>query len=235
MKIKINSHIEKKLILLQRNELQNFYQRKIRKLFGRYLFTNFFIFFFNSSKNISKNASKILLNEFEDMAPHLPKSPNNILDIGSGLGMINLFLNNYYKKLIKFTLIDKNFVSKKIKYGFSSNYESYSLLNETKLFLVNNGLKNEQINLINADDAYNLNIKFDLIISLISMGYHYPLNNYLKILRNCSHLETVFIFDIAEEYNNIAKIKNIFSEVEILRIINKKHKQIRLICKKIKN
>ncbi len=233
MKIKINSLSEKKLILLQRNEVQSFIQKKLRKFFGRFLFTNFFVYFFNPPKEISKNISKIILSEFNEIIPHLPKESKNILDIGSGLGIIDLFLNNYYAEEAHFTLLDKNNIEKKIKYGFSDNYEAYNLLKTTERFLSNNGLKKEKIKLINADYVSNLDKEYDLIISLISMGYHYPLNKYLNILKKNSHSETVFIFDIADEHNDINSLKEIFQDVIILKKINKKHKQTRLICKKI--
>ena len=41
-----------KLILFQRVELLNNFQKKIRKMFGRYLFTNFMINYFLNIKKI---------------------------------------------------------------------------------------------------------------------------------------------------------------------------------------
>ena len=234
MKIIINNYIEKKLILLQRNELQNTIQRKIRKLFGRYLFTSFFIYFFNTKKTISKNISKIILNEFEEIKPYLHKDINQILDIGAGLGLIDILLNNYLNKVSNFTLIDRNFISKKIKYGFSKDYEGYNLLKKTEFFLIRNGLDKNQIKLIDTNHDINLINKFDLIISLISMGYHYPVDNYLNILKHNSHKETIFIFDLADEHNKVEEIKILFEKVHVLKVVNKRHKQIRVICKRIK-
>ena len=47
--------------------------------------------------------------------------------------MINIFLNEYYSKKCNFTLIDKNYVDKKVVYGFKNNSESYNKLESTKL------------------------------------------------------------------------------------------------------
>ena len=41
-----------KLILFQRTELLNNFQKKIRKIFGRYLFNNFMIKFFLNIKKL---------------------------------------------------------------------------------------------------------------------------------------------------------------------------------------
>ena len=41
-------------ILFQRNELFNSFQKKVRRIFGRMLFTNLFIHFSNSKRMIEK-------------------------------------------------------------------------------------------------------------------------------------------------------------------------------------
>ena len=71
----------------------------------------------------------------------------NILDIGCGIGAINIFLNNYYKKeKPNFHLLDKNYVSNKIIYGFNKkNTEGYNNLLITKNFLKANNLIEENI------------------------------------------------------------------------------------------
>lgn len=93
--------------------------------------------------------------------------------------MINIYLNDYYAKKSYFTLIDKNYVDKKVAYGFNNNSESYNKLDITKDFLILNGFKIEQLQLIDADENFVLNNKYELIISLFSMGYHYPIETIL--------------------------------------------------------
>ena len=58
------------------------------------------------------------------------------MDIGCGLGIIDIYLNEFFEKKPAFFLLDKNRVDRKIKYGFSSNYESYNDLKETKNILL---------------------------------------------------------------------------------------------------
>ena len=108
------------------------------------------------------------------------------MDIGCGLGIINIYLNSIYTKNITFFLLDKNRIDKKIKYGFSSNYESYNDLSETKNLLLNNAINPGQINLFDVEKTINIEEKIDLVISLKSMGYHYPFELYLKLFNICN-------------------------------------------------
>jgi len=97
MRVKINKR-HQKLLLLQRIDLISEKQRTIRKKFGRYLFTNFFVNFFISQKEIENKINDEFLKEFNSIKNYLPKNSKNILDIGCGLGVINIYLNDYYSK-----------------------------------------------------------------------------------------------------------------------------------------
>ena len=74
--------------------------------------------------------------------------------------------------------------------------------------------------------------KFDLIISLLSLDYHYDFNLYIDYLKKVSTDKTKIIFDtIRAEY-----FKNIFNYVEIIRTDhNTVHKSKRIICSDFKN
>ena len=183
-----NKH--KRYFLLQRNSYLSKSQQKMRKIFGRYLFTNFFVFFFNSIFKINKRLNKEFDIEFNQIINFLPKDVNYILDIGSGLGIINVFLNNHFNNIPKFTLIDKTRLEKKVSYGFDSQGQFYNNFDLTLDFLQDNGIDRERINLVDADSKETVDKNFDLVISLLSMGYHYPLNQYLDILKKHTNKNT---------------------------------------------
>tara|TARA_B100000242_G_C42950436_1_gene440708 strand:+ start:157 stop:861 length:705 start_codon:yes stop_codon:yes gene_type:complete len=233
MRVKINKR-HQKLLLLQRIDLISEKQRTIRKKFGRFLFTNLFVNFFISQKEIENKINDEFLKEFNSIKNYLPKNSKNILDIGCGLGVINIYLNDYYSKKPYFTLIDKNYVDKKVAYGFNNNSESYNKLEITKDFLILNGFKTKQLKLINADENFVINNKYELIISLFSMGYHYPIENYIDIIKKNSTKSTKVIFDLSMEYNELNKVKNFFNKVVIIKSDNKvKQNYLRLLCSEI--
>ncbi|MAV82933.1 MAG: hypothetical protein CMI90_05685 [Pelagibacteraceae bacterium] len=224
-----NTH--KKYFLFQRNEYLSSQQIKIRKLLGRYLFTKIFINFFNSLSDINDNLNKNFKKEFNDLIDHLPRTTSNILDIGSGLGVIDIYLNEHYNQKPNFTLIDKNFIEKKVYYGFNSSGQAYNNFKITKDFLLHNGLNSDQLSIFDADSNLLFDVKFDLVVSLLSMGYHYPLDQYLSVFKNNTHKNTVFIIDIAEEYNDKNQIFNLFDSAKILyKSSLPRHNYIRICC-----
>ena len=77
--IKLNSK-SRKLILLQRNELLSNTQILLRKRFGRFLFTNFFVYFFQIN-NLDNSVQNLFEKEYETIKNFLPSNVSNILDI----------------------------------------------------------------------------------------------------------------------------------------------------------
>ena len=226
--IKLNRKT-KRLLLLQRNELLSERQKWTRKKFGRYLFTNFFINY-NQNKDIELNVENLFKNEIATFKNFLPKSINSIMDIGCGLGIIDIFLNEFYNNKPIFYLLDKNRIDKKIKYGFSSNYESYNNLNETQDLLLKNNMDKDKINLLDVDKAIKINKKIDLVISLKSMGYHYPIEIYLELFKKTCTPDTTFIFDVSEGYFEENSIKKYFENLSIIYEEKSIHSLKRLYC-----
>ena len=230
--IKLNSK-SKKLLLLQRNELLTKTQNLIRKKFGRFLFTNFFINYFQN-QDLEKITEELFLKELNTFKNFLPNSVNTIMDIGCGLGIINIYLNNFFKKKPTFFLMDKNRIDKKINYGFSSNYESYNDLNETKNILLENDVGSECIYLFDVEKQFQINKKMDLVISLKSMGYHYPINTYIELFKNCCTKDTVFIYDISDNQYDENYLKTIFDNVKIIYEEKTNNVLRRVCCKSFK-
>ena len=227
--IKLNQK-SKKLLLLQRNELLTETQKWLRKKFGRFIFTNILVNYFQD-KYLEKNTENLFLKEFQTFKNYLPHSAKNIMDIGCGLGIINIYLNSIYKKKNIFFLLDKNRIDKKIKYGFSLNYESYNDLSETKNLLLNNEINLDQINLFDVEKTINIKAKIDLVISLKSMGYHYPLENYLNLFKKHCSQDAIFIFDISKGYYDSILLTKIFKKVELIYEENSIHPLHRVYCK----
>jgi len=216
-----------RLIVLQRIELLQSFQKKLRKLFGRYIFSNFFLKFFVNTNQIGKKYFYIMKKEYETIENEVKFSNKKYLSIGGGLGGLELIINMETKNNF-FYFIEKNYVSKKVKYGWDDkNLEAYNNLQLVEKFLIKNGMNINKFKIYNFDTNNFPNEKFDFIISLYSLDYHYDFNIYLEYLKKISNDQTKIIFDtIRADY-----FKIIFKNVKIIQSVdNTVHKSKRIIC-----
>ena len=218
------------LAVLQRIELITSFQKKVRKLFGRYLFSKIFSKYMLDLDRISKDYYKIMYNEYLTIKKFI-KPNQNILSIGAGIGGLEVIINNSFEDE-KFTFIERDFVSKKIRYGWDNeNTEAYNKLNLLENFLLSNFVKSNRFKIINFDKENLPRESFNLITSLYSLDFHYDFEVYKKYLSSVSNNETVIIFDtIRANY-----FKDIFEDVIIIKEDDDTlHKSKRIACKKFK-
>ena len=217
-----------RLIVLQRIELLSPFLVKVRKLFGRYLFSSFITKFFLNPNIIKKKYFKIMTNEFLTLEKFIDSGDKSFLSIGGGIGGLELIINQRFKNNI-YHFIEKNYISKKVKYGWGGmeNTEAYNDLSIQKDFLKMNDMDENQINIYDYDNDQLPEKKFDIIISLLSLDYHYDFNLYEDYLKKVSKPDTKIIFDtIRADY-----FSNKFRKVEIIKTdSNTVHKSKRLVC-----
>ena len=223
---KVNRKIAQ-LIILQRIELASPFLKRLRKLFGRYIFSNFFSKYFINISEIGHKYYLLMKNEYEVIQNFL-KPGQNILSVGSGIGGLELLVSK--KNLnTKVSFVEKNYISKKIIYGWDdSNLEAYNNLNLLEEFLLKNNMEPKSFQIFDFDKDKLPKEKFDLIISIYSLDFHYNFELYRKYFQEVSNNETIIIFDtIRPEY-----FKNIFHEVSIIKIDNNTiHKSKRIACR----
>ena len=223
---KVNRKIAQ-LIILQRIELASPFLKRLRKLFGRYIFSNFFLKYFTNISEIGHKYYSLMKNEYEVIQNFL-KPGQNILSVGSGIGGLELLVSK--KNLnTKVSFVEKNYISKKIIYGWDdSNLEAYNNLNLLEEFLLKNNMEPKSFQIFDFDKDKLPEEKFDLIISIYSLDFHYNFELYRKYFQEVSNNETIIIFDtIRPEY-----FKNIFHEVNIIKIDdNTLHKSKRIACR----
>ena len=215
-----------RLIILQRIELASPFLKKIRKLLGRYIFSNYISKYFLNVRSIEKKYYTLMNSELELLKKNIDFENKNILSIGGGTGGLEALINKKYD--CSFCFIEKNYISKKVKYGWDDkNLEAYNNLSLVELFLKNNGMEPGQFKIFDFDTETLPEGKFDFIVSLYSLDYHYDFNIYLDYLRRVSHNDTKIIFDtIRGEY-----FKKIFKNVNVIQSqINTVHKSKRIIC-----
>ena len=222
-----------RLIVLQRIEIISPFFKKLRKLFGRYFFSTFITRYFLNSKIIGKNYYSIMLKEFMTIKQFVNEEDKFFLSIGGGLGGLESIINKNFKDKV-FYFIERNYISKKVKYGWGGkeNKEAYNDLNIQNFFLQLNGMKDSQINIFDFDQNKLPMVKFDVIISLLSLDYHYDFDLYTDYLKKICKPNTKIIFDtIRADY-----FVKIFKNVDVIETHQDTvHKSKRILCSQFLN
>ncbi len=217
-----------RIIILQRIDLASPFLKKIRKLLGRYLFSTFITKYFLNPKDVAKNYYTTMSKEYETLKNYIFKTDQFFLSIGGGIGGLEAVINKNLKNK-SFYFIERNFISKKVKYGWSkNNLEAYNNFNIQRSFLNSNDMSPKQYQLIDFDKDNFPEMKFDVVISLFSLDYHYDFNIYINYLKKVSTKNTRIIFDtIRADY-----FQTIFKNVKIISVDNSTvHKSKRIICR----
>jgi hypothetical protein len=169
-------------------------------------------------------------NNFEVITAHLKQPPVNLLDIGCGLAWESRMFGNQFNT--ELWLIDgdannnkdKDSNSKETKYHESAN----SFLFYHTLELLDAELKKLNTPAYHLIDCNVLNIpneiKFDLITSWLSCGFHYPVSTYRELILKHSHKDTRVIVDLRTTGKGQDPILE--SGVEIVSILAKYKKHV---------
>ena len=216
------------LAVLQRIELCGPILKKLRKLFGRYFFSIFLSKYLINPVRISKSYLDLMEKEFL-LIKKYSKNNDKILSIGSGIGGLEILMSKKLDSHV--TFIEKNYISKKIKYGWDKmNHEAYNNLNLLKNFLLDNGVKKDKFAIYDCDQNNLPDTKFDLIVSLYSLDYHYDFELYKDYLNKVMKPKTTLIFDtIRPDY-----FKEIYEKVEVIKQdFNTVHKSKRVVCRNL--
>jgi SAM-dependent methyltransferase len=159
---------------------------------------------------------------FELIDSFLTQPPNQVLDIGCGLAFESEMLQKKYNSNLY--LLDGDFETTKdrnrdTKYGDASTLRFYSRVEDLKRSFDQRRL---QYSFVDANNInLNENIKFDLVYSNISCGYHYPLNTYADLLKKHTTKDTIMVFDIHTHYWT-DQLGDLFEVVDHRSMVGKK-------------
>lgn len=146
---------------------------------------------------------KGLSKSYEGMRQHLPKTAERILDVGSGLGGIDIFLSRHYGGMVggsvkemgpQLYLLDgANDPAKMHLHAKTFSNESAA-----KRFHADNG--SHHVEYLGVGDQRNWPIvPYDLIISTGAWCFHFEPKMYLEYVLKCMHGGTVLITDVRND------------------------------------
>lgn len=177
-----------------------------------------------------KTAYDNCMNEiYTSLLPWLPETVINLMDVGSGLGGIDVLLSQHYNKTLQtITFIDglddpptktpplMTFSNSKV----SSKFLKQNGVMQTLNYQAPDYVTSE---FVDPDRVW----KQDLIVSFGSWCFHYSPETYLEYMRRCCHPETILILEVRTE--NTDWIKQLSQEFVFLGKAHEEEKFQRLV------
>lgn len=211
-------------ILLQRMNTQKFRELRYMLPYGRSLYNavyNNFLYQVEAKlreEEIKEDYLTEIYDEFYVIKDYLPETVRSILDVGCGIGAINLFLSSYYDDDTPiFYLFDKTEVSNSVYYQFEEEAAFYNSLDLAEKVLKENSVNERNIYTLDADDFNLSELKeVDLCISLISWAFHYPLETYLDSVLECLAGDGCLLLDFRKETGGFEKATDYFKNYEVI-------------------
>lgn len=181
-------------------------------------------------KNVAEEFKQSLINDHDVIKPFL-NDYKKVLDIGCGIAGIDLMLD---KKGADFYLFDKSEKPDKIFYNFEEQGCFYNDMSQAKKFLEENHFKG---NIYVLDIAKKEGIQdlqeVDLVISLISWGFHYPIKTYVEDVDKMLSDKGIIILDLRKKVfdQEIKAFHDLNYEYEVIK---EYAKYTRLLLRKIR-
>lgn len=125
----------------------------------------------------------------------------SVCDIGCGQGINNIFLQHDHSP--HFTLIDIETTEDQYHF-WSENGSGYASLEAARTLLRENGVPDDKITTINPTRTPwpEQDARFDLVTSLYSCGFHYPIDEYLDVFVTTLGSGGAVCLDLRRHYLN---------------------------------
>ena len=162
---------------------------------------------------------KGMAEEYEIIRKHLPCDCDSLLDIGCGVGGIDVCTYRHYEpKSIDLYMLDKTHIERNVFYGFNEKAAVYNSLLVAKELLISNGVPERRINLIEATDNNDIAIdkQVDLVISLLSWGFHYPIGLYLDSVQRILRKNGKLVVDIRKNTDGMDLLEKAFGNTQVI-------------------
>jgi SAM-dependent methyltransferase len=132
---------------------------------------------------------------FEMLDAYLKTPPKRILDIGCGFAKVSeLFQKKYGTELYLLESDMKNSPGKRIgKWGTADSFQWYLPIETLKQAWDSQDLRYTFVD--GANIQVPADVKFDLVYSWLSCGFHYPVTTYQNLIKQHTTSDSVIIMD----------------------------------------
>lgn len=164
------------------------------------------------------------LADLKSIVPYLPDNTESIIDIGCGVAGVDILLYRYFCGKVQIHLFDLERVDPDITYGFSATPSAYNQFKHVRKFFDLNGVPRDAYT---TSSAFPRDRHFDVAISLISMGFHYPVDEYLPLI----NADTLILDVRRGQYDQLRQLRAKYETVKVARNLPKYE---RMVCRGLK-
>ncbi len=170
-----------------------------------------------------------LAEDLKSFVIYLPKEATSCLDIGCGLGGIDVLLFRHWGPSVRLHLLDRSGKSDRLYYGFDNEAAHYNEPSLTEEFLRLNGIARNGFVLHDFDrTGYPRDLHFDVVLSLLSWGFHYPVETYAASVADTLKQGGTLIIDVRNGTDGESTLKKYFREINRVRT---DHKSVRIVAR----
>ncbi len=207
-------------ILLQRVRLQKWNEFINSITGGRKFYNNFFykIEGMVRAPSINEEYAGRMAEVFKNLRPHLPEDVDSIVDVGCGVAGLDVYLwHHYAERDPGIVLFDKTQVSDSVYYQFYPDAAYYNSLEVAEQTLTLNDVPEDSVRAVEASQENLLDLgSTDLVISLYSWGFHYPLDTYMEEVKEILSPDGRVIIDLRRGTDGVETCEEHFRSVERL-------------------
>lgn len=169
---------------------------------------------------IKRRFNADMRHEYANFQEWLPPAAKAVLDVGCGLGGIDVLLHEHYGRAsdLRFYLLDKTQRDEHIDYGYRDEGDFYNSLAMTKAVLKASGVPEQSLVTLEAQDDAGIPLSepVDLVISLISWGFHYPVATYLDRTHELLRPGGRLILDVRKGTGGLEAIRAKYGNVSVI-------------------
>ena len=207
-------------------KIKNFNKEYLKYLFPQRtrLTTEYSLNLESEQSQVDDSITTMVQKDFDMIKDFLPSNCNRILDIGCGLALIDIFLYKHYQTPGIY-LLDKTELNTDKISGFNEKYKCYNSMEAAKETLINNGVDQNKINLYETTNYNDLfGMKFDIISSFLSCGWHFHVNTYINLMDQALSANGILILDIRHNTDQLEALSSRFVlEKQIYNYAESKH------------
>ena len=162
---------------------------------------------------------------FERMDDYIARPPRRILDIGCGFAKTSeLFQKKYGCELYLLESDMSNSPGRRIgKWGTVDSFQWYLPIERLRQAWDSQGMTYTHVDGATLDVPAD--VKFDVIYSWLSCGFHYPVTTYKKFIQDHASEDAVIIMDFRGNLTAHQQATQLSSEYEVIKVLETSNKK----------